>query len=135
MIISRSEKETREAGAAMAGRLGPGDVVAIDGDLGAGKTAFVKGLASGLGYGGDVTSPTFPLAQEYLGGRFPMAHLDFYRIESEGELVRGGLDEYFAGDFVVAVEWAGKFPNLIPGGAIWVEIGVRDETGREIVIR
>jgi tRNA threonylcarbamoyladenosine biosynthesis protein TsaE len=108
--------------------------VAVEGDLGAGKTAFVKGLAEGLGYRGEVTSPTFSLAQEYVGGTAPVAHIDLYRIETEAEAVRAGIEEYLGGEFVAAVEWAGKFPGLIPPGAIRVRLAVRGENEREISV-
>jgi len=128
-IISRSAGETREAGCAEGARVRPGDVLALVGDLGAGKTEWVKGLAAGLGSQAAVTSPTFTLIQEYAGGRLPLYHLDCYRLESAAELVAIGLDDYLDGRGVLAIEWADKFPELIPASARWVRfrIGEGDE--------
>lgn len=118
-ITSHSPNDTFLLGQQLAATLRGGEVVALDGDLGAGKTHFVKGLAAGLGYPGDVTSPTFTLVHEYPGGRLPLFHFDFYRLESEGEALRIGLDEYLEAGGVVAIEWAGKFPSLLPRDTKW----------------
>ncbi len=122
-IISHSPDETfllgKEVGAALRG----GEVLALDGDLGAGKTHFVKGLAAGLGHMGEVTSPTFTLVHEYTEGRLPLYHFDFYRLESEAEVVRIGLDDYLDMGGVAAIEWASKFPGLLPRGTRWYRFG------------
>jgi len=97
-------------------------VIAMQGGLGAGKTHLTKGLAAGLGCTGEVTSPTFTLVHEYTGGRLPLFHFDFYRMESEGEVLRIGWDEYLDENGVVVVEWADKFPALLPAHTIWLEI-------------
>src|SRR5579864_6094361 len=100
-IISESPAETLETGRAFARTLRPGDVVALCGELGAGKTHFVKGLALGLGIDAAVSSPTFTLIHEYTGGdSLPLYHLDLYRLDSEEEALRIGIDDYLAPDGV-----------------------------------
>ena len=133
-IISSSERETVEAGAALGRMLRIGDVVALCGDLGAGKTQFVKGLVRAIGAQEEaVTSPTFTLIHEYPGGEFPVFHADLYRLKTAEEAFEIGLEDYFDGEGVTAVEWADKFPELIPEGARWIYLGLRDENLREIV--
>jgi tRNA threonylcarbamoyladenosine biosynthesis protein TsaE len=116
----------------MAPRLRPGSVVALSGELGSGKTQFVKGLASGLGFVGEVTSPTFTLIHEYIGGRLPIYHFDFYRLENEEEALQLGLEEYLRGDGVCVIEWAGKFPPLIPSDARWYNLSIGADDTRLI---
>jgi tRNA threonylcarbamoyladenosine biosynthesis protein TsaE len=131
-IISHSPAETFEHGRLLAVTLRVGDVVALDGELGAGKTHFVKGIAAGLGCDGDVTSPTFTLVHEYIGGRLPLFHFDFYRLESEDETLRIGLDDYLGAGGAVVIEWAGKFPALLPAGTRWFRMRAGDGDVREI---
>jgi tRNA threonylcarbamoyladenosine biosynthesis protein TsaE len=134
MIESRSPEETHAVGVRLAERLRPGDVVALTGELGAGKTCFTQGLARGLGVTGRVVSPTFVLVNEYRG-RLPVHHVDAYRTESLTELLDLGLDELFSGDGVTVVEWADKLLPLLPARAIHVHIeGVGDEP-RIVTIR
>jgi tRNA threonylcarbamoyladenosine biosynthesis protein TsaE len=122
---SSSEAETREVAAGLARELEPGAVVLLSGDLGAGKTAFVRGLAEGLGLDpADVTSPTFTLVHEYSGGRLPLIHVDLYRLEA-ADLAEIGLDEDLAVAGIVAVEWPERLTRQIPG-AIRIRI---DDTG------
>jgi len=116
-IILPDAEATIAFGRDFAAQLRAGDVLALTGDLGAGKTHFVKGLAAGLGAPGEVTSPTFTLIHEYLGGRLPLFHFDLYRLESEEELLRIGLDDYLESAGVLALEWADKFPALLPAHA------------------
>jgi tRNA threonylcarbamoyladenosine biosynthesis protein TsaE len=130
--ISRQPSDTLAFARELAGRLRPGAILALTGDLGAGKTQLVKGLASGLGFRGEVTSPTFTLIHEYLGGRVPLFHFDFYRLESEAEALQLGLDEYFNDTGICVVEWAGKFPDLIPSEARWFHVSIGDEDTRVI---
>lgn len=102
---SNSESDTRAIAAAVASRLAPGSVVLLSGDLGAGKTAFVRGLAEGLGIDPDeVTSPTFTLVHEYRGGRLPLIHVDLYRLDRV-DLDEVGLDQDLAAQGITAVEW------------------------------
>jgi tRNA threonylcarbamoyladenosine biosynthesis protein TsaE len=132
MFISNSAEETVAAGRAHARTVRPGEVLALAGDLGAGKTQFVKGLVAGLGSVAAVTSPTFTLIHEYTGGRLPVYHLDFYRLENRAAAVRLGLDDYFFGDGVSVVEWADRFPDLIPPDAAWIFFEMKSETERAI---
>jgi tRNA threonylcarbamoyladenosine biosynthesis protein TsaE len=111
-----------------------GNVLALVGQLGTGKTQFVKGLVAGIGGGGEVTSPTFTLIHEYTGGRFPVYHFDFFRIEDQPSAERLGLDEYFFGDGISIVEWADKFPDVIPAGAIWISFESKSENQRVITM-
>lgn len=120
----RSPDEMVALGKAMAAQLEPGDILALRGGLGAGKTHFTKGVVAGLGCDAQVTSPTFTLAHEYSGGRLPVFHFDFYRMESEDEVLRIGWDEYLGEDGVVIVEWPGKFPRLVPDGAVWLDFEI-----------
>jgi tRNA threonylcarbamoyladenosine biosynthesis protein TsaE len=119
-VTTRSEEETAQVGRDLAAGLGRGAVVLLHGDLGAGKTALVRGLAEGLGIDpGEVTSPTFTIVQEYRGGHVPLMHVDLYRIEPK-EVDDLGLDE-LAADAVLAVEWAERMPRP-PAGAIHVTL-------------
>ncbi len=126
-LQSASPEETERAGERLAARLRPGSVVALVGDLGAGKTCFIRGLARGLGVNQLVSSPTFVLVNQYQG-RLPVFHVDAYRTESLGELLDLGLDEYIGGDGVTVVEWADKLRALLPANTIWVHLmGLGDE--------
>ena len=129
--ISHSAEETFELGRRRAESLRGGEVLALVGELGAGKTHFVKGLAAGLACRANVTSPTFVLIHEYVDGRLPLYHFDFYRLESEEEVRQIGLDDYLHGNGVVVVEWADKFPSLLPADACWMRFRFVFE-GREI---
>ncbi len=131
-IISKSAEDTIAHGQATAAALRRGDVLALCGDLGAGKTHFVKGLATGLTTNAAVTSPTFTLIHEYLGGRLPLYHFDFYRLEGEDETLRIGLDEYLDGDGVCVIEWADKFPALLPPHTRWLSFTHRADGSRAI---
>ena len=130
--ISHSPGETFDFGRRIAATLRGGEVLALDGDLGTGKTQFVKGVAAGLGHDCDVTSPTFTLIHEYTGGRLPLYHFDFYRLENEGDALRVGLDDYLGERGVVAIEWAGKFPALLPKDTRWLRFRAADGDTREI---
>ena len=130
MFISDSPERTAEAGARCASRAIAGDVFALTGDLGAGKTQFVKGFVAGIGSDADVTSPTFTLLHEYSGGRLPVYHFDFYRLETPEEVARVGLDEYLFGDGVCVIEWADRFPALLPSATRWISLTVQRETER-----
>jgi len=132
-IISHSPQETFELGRQCAAPLRRGAVLALEGDLGAGKTQFTKGLAEGLGVEADVTSPTFTLIHEYPGGRLPLFHIDLYRLEDEDEVLGIGLDEYLDGDGVTVIEWADKFATLMPKGVRWVRFKVLEGDTREII--
>ncbi len=125
-------EDTMAWGRSLAASLRPGDVVALCGQLGAGKTHVVKGLLDGLGSGEDVTSPTFSLVHEYQRARLPVFHFDFYRMTSEAELHNIGWDEYLDEPGVVVVEWADMFPSLLPPHAQWFQLEVLPEGGRRV---
>jgi len=132
--VTTSAEDTARAGERLAATLGPADVVALTGELGAGKTCFVQGLTRGLGVRTRATSPTFVLVNEYRG-RVPVHHVDAYRTLRAAELVDLGLLELFDGDGVTVVEWADRAAALLPERAIHVHIdGVGDEP-RTITIR
>lgn len=131
-IISHSPEDTFRAGREEAARVQPGDVLALAGDLGAGKTQWVKGLAAGLGSAAMVTSPTFTLIHEYGDGRLPLYHVDCYRLDRPEELQAIGLDDYMDGRGVLVIEWADKFPALIPTAARWVRFSIGQGDEREI---
>jgi tRNA threonylcarbamoyladenosine biosynthesis protein TsaE len=133
-FTSVSPGETQKIGREFGANLHQGAVVALVGQLGAGKTQFVKGLVAGIGAPGEVTSPTFTLVHEYTGGRLPIYHFDFFRIEDRQSAERLGLDEYFFGDGVSVVEWADKFRDLIPAGALWISFGTKSENERLITL-
>jgi tRNA threonylcarbamoyladenosine biosynthesis protein TsaE len=135
-VTTRSESETAQVGRDLAETLRAGDVVRLYGDLGAGKTAFVKGLAEGLGVAADeVSSPTFTLVQEYRGGRLPLFHVDLYRLDDPREIVDLGLDE-IALDGILAVEWAEKLDaRLTPSRYVEVRIAHGEGDARTIQLR
>lgn len=119
---TRSAAETRALAEALAPVLVPGDVIVLAGDLGAGKTTFVQGLAVGLGIVERVTSPTFVLMKEYLGGRFPLMHMDVYRMNYVQEVIDLGYDEFLDPSYVVVVEWGDMVEPLLPQAHLKVEI-------------
>jgi tRNA threonylcarbamoyladenosine biosynthesis protein TsaE len=132
-LTTLSEAETGAAGRDLAATLGPGSVVLLFGDLGAGKTAFVRGMAEGLGVDPeDVTSPTFTLLQEYRGGRLPLFHADLYRLNDGREVEELGLEE-LAADGVLAIEWSEKLPRT-PAQAIRVSITDTGQDQRSLTI-
>jgi tRNA threonylcarbamoyladenosine biosynthesis protein TsaE len=132
MFISESAEETVAFGRKRAGAIRKGDVLALAGDLGSGKTQFVKGIVAGLGSDAAVTSPTFTLLHEYSGGRLPIYHFDFYRLEDRAAALRLGFDDYFFGDGVSLIEWGDRFPDLIPPDADWIVFEMKSENTRVI---
>ena len=126
-LTTTSPEETDAAGARLGATLGPGDVVALSGELGAGKTVFVQGLVRALGVTTGATSPTFVLVNQYRG-RLPVHHVDAYRTASLGELLDLGLEEMMDGDGVTVIEWADRLEPVLPARAVRVRIaGVGDE--------
>lgn len=113
-MVSHSPEETEEMGLRYAETLRPGDVVALEGDLGAGKTAFVRGVLRGLGYEGRVTSPTFAIANEYETGRAAVVHCDMYRILDEEALYDMGFEEYLDGRRILLIEWSENIRYALP---------------------
>ena len=133
-LWSADETTTRAIGAAVAGLLGPGDVVGLAGDLGAGKTRLVQGAADGLGVEGPVLSPTFMLVREYDGDP-PMHHVDAYRLSGPLELEDLGLEDVLSPDAVVFVEWADRVAAALPDSRLELVLHITDDDHREIVVR
>ena len=131
--ITNSPAETEQVGVALGRILSPGTVLAYRGDLGAGKTAFTRGLARGLGYQEPVTSPTYTIVNEYLGGRLPLFHFDMYRLASSDDLWDIGWEDYLDRGGVCAVEWSENVEDAMEG-AIWVTIEKTGEESRKITI-
>ena len=134
VYISNSRGQTVEIGENLGKTLNGGEVVAFRGDLGSGKTCFTSGLAKGLGYKGDVTSPTFALINEYLGGRLPLYHFDMYLISSWDELYSCGFFEYIEEGGVVAAEWSENIESALPDNTIYVEFEKTGENSRKITV-
>ena len=131
--ITNSPVETENIGAALARVLPAGTVIAYRGDLGAGKTAFTRGLARGLGYAEPVTSPTYTIVNEYLGGRLPLFHFDMYRLASADDLWDIGWEDYLDRNGICAVEWSENVEEALEG-AISVTIEKTGEESRRITI-
>lgn len=120
-MISRSSEETLHFGFEFAHQLSPGDVIALSGELGAGKTLLARGICRGLGYLGVVTSPSFVRIHLY-PHTFSIYHVDFYLVKSEEEIAELGLEELYEGDSIVIVEWAQIYSHLMPKRSKWIEI-------------
>lgn len=134
-IITNSPFETRSLGEKIGKLLQPGDIICLEGDLGAGKTLFSKGVAAGLGIAEEeVSSPTFTLINEYQG-RLPLYHMDVYRLDDEEAMEGLGLDEYFYGTGTCLVEWANKLGSLTPQEALFIEIISIGENERQISLK
>jgi tRNA threonylcarbamoyladenosine biosynthesis protein TsaE len=121
-----------ELGRASAAMVRPGSVIALVGGLGAGKTHWTKGLVAALGSPVEVTSPTFALVHEYPGGRLPVFHVDFYRLETPQELIALGWDEYLEAGGVIIAEWGDKFPELLPPDTTWRIFSIEADGSRTI---
>ena len=132
-FITNSEGETEALGVRLAEALAPGAVIAFTGGLGAGKTAFTRGLARGLGIADRVASPTFTIVNEYEGGRLPLFHFDMYRLSSSDELFDIGWEDYLARGGVCAVEWSENVAGALEEGAILVDICRGALDGQRIV--
>lgn len=124
-------EETYKLGKAYGEKAKPGAVYALDGDLGVGKTVWIKGFADGLGVMEDVVSPTFTIIQEYESGRIPMYHFDVYRIDDPDELYEVGIEEYLYGQGVTLIEWAERIPGLLPRETVRIRIEQDPEEGTE----
>lgn len=132
-VDSPSAEETRRLGRILGEELRPGDVVALEGVLGAGKTCLVQGIAAGLGVPATVpvTSPTFVIVAEY-PGRTPLRHADFYRVETPSRLEDAGFADLLDGAGVLVVEWAERFPDALPKGGLRVRIEIRSDSERRL---
>jgi tRNA threonylcarbamoyladenosine biosynthesis protein TsaE len=131
-INSRSVQQTQELGAQLGKILRAGDVVALQGELGAGKTNFVQGLARGLGIAEDVNSPTFILANEYYSGRLPLFHIDAYRVSDAAEAEGFGLDDYLNGNGATVIEWAERVRAALPRDVLWIQFEYAGENERAL---
>ena len=131
--ITHSPDETRALGRTLAQALQGGAVVAFTGDLGAGKTAFVSGMAEGLGIEERLTSPTFTIVNEYEGGRLPLFHFDMYRLGSADELFHIGWEDYLARNGVCAVEWSENVDEALDGDTIRVDISRGEDDNTRII--
>lgn len=123
-------EEMMKLGAAAARLATAGSVIGLVGDLGAGKTHWVKGFVAKMGCVAEVTSPTFGLVHEYRGGRMPVSHFDFYRLGSAEELIAMGWDEYLEAGGVVVAEWADKFPSIMPPETQWFYFTIGEDGAR-----
>jgi tRNA threonylcarbamoyladenosine biosynthesis protein TsaE len=132
IFISNSPAETEAVGRRVAEQVGSGSVLALQGELGSGKTQFTKGFVAATGSNAAVSSPTFTIVHEYQDGRLPVYHFDFFRVENRQSLERLGLDDYFFGDGVSVIEWADRFPEFIPQQARWILFEIKSENERAI---
>ena len=133
-VITNSAVETRELGRRLAEELKAGDVVLLEGELGAGKSELARGVAGGLGVTETVTSPSFTILNVYESGRVPLYHFDWYRLEDAEELYELGMDEYLGGDGIALVEWPGRCPDAVPADCLRIRITAEGENVRRIGI-
>ena len=133
-FISNSPAETEAIARRLAKDLVAGSVLALKGELGSGKTLFTQGLVAGLESDAPVTSPTFTIVHEYQGGRLPVYHFDFFRLENRESALQLGLEDYFFSDGVSVIEWADRFPELIPEQALWISLEIKSEGQRIITL-
>jgi tRNA threonylcarbamoyladenosine biosynthesis protein TsaE len=133
-FISNSPAETEAIGRQLAEDVDAGSVLALKGELGSGKTSFTKGLVAGLGSSAAVTSPTFTIVHEYQGGRLAVYHFDFFRLENREAAARLGLDDYFFDEGLSVIEWADRFPDLVPEQARWISFKIKSERRRAIAL-
>lgn len=132
-VVTESDQQTVELGSTLGARLKKGDVVALSGELGSGKTWFTKGIARGLGIGPNtiITSPSFALVNEY-PGETTLFHIDVYRLENLSELLGAGIDEYLYSGGVAVLEWADRWPEILPDETVSVRLVILDEHSRSI---
>jgi tRNA threonylcarbamoyladenosine biosynthesis protein TsaE len=134
-IISPTPQETERIGSLLGNMVRGGDVIALSGELGAGKTTLVRGLAQGMGFNSEeVVSPSFTLVNEY-EGPLPLFHIDLYRLEDERELSEIGYEEYISAVGVAVIEWADRVPHAVPKESLWITLRYRDAERREIVMQ
>ena len=128
-----NEEDTRALGLEIADALEPGDIVALIGDLGTGKTALTKYIAEGLGIKEEISSPTFTIVKEYKSGRLPLYHFDVYRLGSGEELLDIGAEEMLEGDGVCVIEWADIAADVLPADALVVKLDYGEDAGSRFV--
>ena len=134
IYISNSPQDTEKIAQEFAKELKGGEVIAFTGNLGMGKTCFTRGLAKGLGFKGEVTSPTFALVNEYRGGRLDVVHFDMYRIGGWDDLYSTGYFEYLDEDGVVVIEWSENIASALDNETIYINIEVIGESSRRITV-
>ena len=134
MIVTKSPRETQQLGERIGRSLKPDDILALSGDLGAGKTTLIQGIAKGLGIKDYVTSPTFTLINEFKG-RLNFYHIDLYRLEDACDAEDIAIEEYFTKGGVTAIEWADKIKELLPEGSIKIGLRIKSDNEREIDIK
>ncbi len=134
-FISNSPPETEGVGRRLAEDAEVGSVLALQGELGSGKTLFTKGFVAGMGSNAAVSSPTFTIVHEYRDGRLPVYHFDLFRVENSQSLARLGLDDYLFGDGISVIEWADRFPEFIPDQARWILFEIKSENQRAITFQ
>lgn len=133
-LLSTSPAETQALGARLGAMLGAGDVVCLEGELGAGKTCLAQGIGRGMGVQDPIISPTFTLIREYRGARLPLFHIDCYRLENLAEAWALGLDDYFYNDGVCVIEWAERLRGLLPEEHLWVRLEWVDDRHRRLYL-
>ena len=134
LTVTNSAAETKALGEKLAARLKAGDVVVLEGELGAGKSELARGIARGLGVTETVTSPSFTILNVYERGRCPLYHFDWYRLESEEELYELGMDEYLGGDGIAVIEWAERCPEAVPENVLRIRLEVTGGESRRITV-
>ncbi len=134
-FISNSPPETEGVGRRLAEDAEVGSVLALQGELGSGKTLFTQGFVAGMGSNAAVSSPTFTIVHEYRDGRLPVYHFDLFRVENSQSLARLGLDDYLFGDGISVIEWADRFPEFIPDQARWILFEIKSENQRAITFQ
>lgn len=132
IYVSHSPSETEQIGQKIAEKLHGGEVIAMEGDLGMGKTCLTAGIARGLGYTGETNSPTFALVNEYIGGRLPLYHFDMYRVSGWEDLYTTGYFEYMESGGVLAVEWSENIAAALPEHTLHIIISRIDDSTRQI---
>jgi tRNA threonylcarbamoyladenosine biosynthesis protein TsaE len=134
-LTSHTPRQTEEIGSLLGSMLAKGDVVALSGELGTGKTTLVRGMARGIGLEeGEVASPSFTLVNEY-GGPLRLFHIDLYRLTDEKELISIDFEEYLTADGVVVIEWADRIPQAVPHDALWIMLRYLNDDSREMLLR
>ena len=133
-ILSNCEKDTYDLGFSLAQQAAPGDILCLEGDLGAGKTVFAKGFGRGLGVEEPISSPTFTILHEYHSGRLPLYHFDAYRIDDPDELYEIGCEEFFYGDGVCLIEWHERAEDLLPDTCLEVLLSPQEDDSRIITL-
>jgi len=134
-FISNSPPETEALGRRLADDAEAGSILALQGEMGSGKTLFTKGFVAGMGSNAAVSSPTFTIVHEYRDGRLPVYHFDFFRVESHQSLARLGLDDYLFGDGISVIEWADRFLEFIPEQARWILFEIKSENQRAVTFQ